>query len=286
MDGDTDAACNPLLHQHQHQHQQQPDETSSEPEQIHFKGVSENRLRKRLAYLGLFIFFLFPLGLLVVATIFGGLLALSEKDATYKEAFLYVISNLLGMANTLTDYAPSGVVTAVVIDLYVEVMRMISFGIMLAVINLFQVPQSINKFINKFVGNEFLTSLIALGIFIPAWNACLSAILGCFLALAESWHVNDGILYVLTNLLGLGTPLTDVEPTTFHGKFVDVLISSLAIGYFAIFADYVTTLNPSTTVRKGFRGWLGKLGAIDLKKTPELHPLACENDQEAVGCTK
>ena len=115
---------------------------------------------------------------------------------------------------------------------------------------------------------------IALGILIPLWNVALCCVFGAILALAENWAISDGILYVITNILGLGTPLTDVEPDTVGGALLDIVISSTALGFIAIFADYVTVLNPSRTIRRRFRRILGKLGVIDPETTASRHPLA------------
>ena len=114
---------------------------------------------------------------------------------------------------------------------------------------------------------------IALGIIIPAWYAGLCSIMGAILALAENWHVSEGILYVLSNILGLANPLTDVSPNKTAGKVIDVVISSIALGYIAIFADYVTTLNPSSYVRFKIRGYLIALGVVDADSTAIAHPL-------------
>ena len=94
------------------------------------------------------------------------------------------------------------------------------------------------------------------------------------MALAEDWTIRDGILYVASNSLGLGTPLTDVTPSNTGGAIIDVIISSMALGYIAIFADYVTVLNPSAYIRRKMRSCLGALRIIDLKSTPSQHPLA------------
>lgn len=177
---------------------------------------------------------------------------------------------------------------------------------MLNVVNLFRVPHDINNLIRKFVTNGFLVPMvrkdaivlvfmsrilyislnyliiylhtldckIALGIIIPAWYAGLCSVMGAILALAENWHVSQGILYVLSNILGLANPLTDVSPdSSTFGKVIDVVISSIALGYIAIFADYVTTLNPSSYVRRKIRRCLITLGVVDADQTTSFHPL-------------
>ena len=79
---------------------------------------------------------------------------------------------------------------------------------------------------------------------------------------------------MFSNTLGLGTPLTDKTPTSTSGALLDIIISSMALGYIAIFADYVTVLNPSSALRKKFRSCLGAFGVIDLETTTKQHPLA------------
>lgn len=97
--------------------------------------------------------------------------------------------------------------------------------------------------------------------------------MGAILALAENWHISVGILYVLSNILGLADPLTDDSPESDAGKVIDVVISSIALGYTAIFADYVTTLNPATFIRFEIRRYLIALGVEDAEQTTVVHPL-------------
>jgi len=237
---------------------------------------------KRFTYLAFFLAVIFPLLPFLLASIFGGLLALFEEDADFRKGFLYVVSNLLGMANPLTSYSPSGATAAIIIDIYVSVTALICFGIMLNVVNLFQIPLAMNDLIKRCVTNPIIVTVIALGILIPAFTAVMSVLFGCLLALAEDWTVKDGIFYVFSNALGLGTPLTDMNPTTIGGALLDIIISSAALGYFAIFADYVTVLNPSKAIRAKFRQSLGRMGVIDLSNTPSLHPLDYDNVQDQV----
>ena len=42
---------------------------------------------------------------------------------------------------------------------------------------------------------------------------------------AEGWHIIDGFYYVISMLCGLPNPLTDVNPDTDLGKFVDIVIA-------------------------------------------------------------
>ena len=103
---------------------------------------------------------------------------------------------------------------------------------------------------------------IALYVFIPLWNAGMCCIFGSILAVLEDWSFSDGILYVFSNSLGLGTPLTEVVPETVGGAVVDIIVSAIALGFLAVFADYVVTLNPARIVRRKFRALTVSLGFI------------------------
>jgi len=115
---------------------------------------------KKFLCLSFFLFFIFPLLPLFLASVYGGLFVLCE-DATFKEGFLYVVSNLLGMANPLTDYSPSGLTVGIILDIYVAITALVCFGIMLNIVNLFEVPRAINHFIKRFVKHPFLVPLVS-----------------------------------------------------------------------------------------------------------------------------
>jgi hypothetical protein len=143
----TAAATTDIIHQSRHSDDfDENDERPTQEEQSNSvdHGIGGTIISiswlKRIFYLCVFIFILFPLLSIFLATVFGGLLALAEKTA-FLHGFLYVVSNLLGMANPLTEWEPTtGIPIVVVIDIYTSVAALISFGIMLNVVNLFSVP--------------------------------------------------------------------------------------------------------------------------------------------------
>jgi hypothetical protein len=227
---------------------------------------------KRLGLLLLFVL-LFPAMPLALAIMFGGLLALVEK-ASFLEGFLYVASNLLGMTTPLTNFNPTNV-GGVIIDVYISVVALLLFGIVLNVVNVFQIPLAINRMIESFVKGSVIVPLIAVGFVIPLEIAIVAVAFGALLALLEGWGLHDGIYYVFGNLLGLGTPLTLVTPQTKAGDMLDIFVSSLAMGCVAIFVDYATTLNPARYVRKRLKEALEKHGVVNLNDTsiPNRHPL-------------
>jgi hypothetical protein len=247
------------------------EESSQESDQSRDATKNKTLAWKRFGLLLLFVL-LFPALPLALAVMFGGLLALVEK-ATFLEGFLYVASNLSSLATPLTDFSPSNV-GGVIIDVYISVVALMLFGIVLNVVNVFQIPLAMNTMIESFVKGSVIVPLIALGFLIPLQIAIVAVTFGALLALLEGWGVNDGIYYVFGNLLGLGTPLTSVTPQTKAGDMFDIYVSSLALVCLAIFVDYVTTLNPARHVRKRLKEALEKYGVVNLNDPgiPDRHP--------------
>merc|ERR1712031_129452 len=80
-------------------------------------------------------------------------------------------------------------------------------------------------------------------VIIPLIVIVISAVFGAMLADAEGWTFEDGFYYVVGNLVGLATPLTDVSPTSEGGKVLDVFVAvwslslaGVAIGFIGSFS--------------------------------------------------
>jgi len=117
---------------------------------------------------------------------------------------------------------------------------------------------------------------------IPIYISIVAVAFGSLLGWVEGWLVKEGILYVFSNLLGLGTPLTEVTPTTLPGDILDILISSVALGAAAVVVDYVTVLNPARYVRKRLKEYLDNLQVFD-EDEPGIssqHFLSYENEEK------
>lgn len=235
---------------------------------------------KKLFVLFVFLLF-FPLLALALSCIFGGLLVVAE-DATFLTGFLYVASNLLNMANPLTDFNPADA-AGVVIDIYVSTVALLLFGIVLNVVNLFNVPIAINRQIERCVRGSFIVPLIAVGMVIPACVGIIAVVFGSILAGLEGWSVHDGIYYVLGNLLGLSNALTDVNPGTLQGDIVDIIVSSMALGCVAIFVDYVTVLNPARYIRKRLKEVLANLNVVD-SSGHDIYDSSMSDDDDSSSC--
>lgn len=109
---------------------------------------SHSNICKKYATLTFFLFIFFPMFPMIVATVFGGLFFLCEPETTFRQGFLYTVANLLGI-NPLNDYTPTKLTTAAIIDTYVAVTSLVFFGIMLNVVNLFEIPLDLNHAIER-----------------------------------------------------------------------------------------------------------------------------------------
>lgn len=207
----------------------------------------------------LFVFSILPL---TIACVFGAILALSEGQS-FQVGFLYVASNILNLANPLTEFTPVKPLS-IVIDVYVTIIALLLLGLVLNIVHTFQIPTAIDRLVKRCVSNHFVVHAIVIAFIIPLFLVFLSSIFGSLLAFLEGWKVVDGIYYILSNLLGLATPLTDVLPTTYGGDIIDIIVSSFAYGSVAIFLDYVTKLDPVRYLKTRTTVALRRYGLRDL----------------------
>lgn len=102
---------------------------------------------------------------------------------------------------------------------------------------------------------KWLRVILIVVVAIPLLVMAMALIFGSLLAGLEGWVWSTGFYYVVSNLVGLGNPLTNVSPDTTVGKLVDIVIAvwslSLAgavigiIASFSIFDDMANTLEGS-----------------------------------------
>lgn len=107
---------------------------------------------KKFTALVFFLFLIFPLLPLFVSVIFGALFVLCEPHTSFKEGFLYVVSNLFGDSSlNYVGYVPEKLGVSILLDMYVAITALVLFGIMLNIVNLFGVPIELNNMIERFI---------------------------------------------------------------------------------------------------------------------------------------
>ena len=116
------------------------------------------------------------------------------------------------------------------VDVYVSVISLMMFGVVINVVRVFRLPEKIDNSLERQLGlTGFWRPFVAFGFMIPFIISMIACFFGILLALAEGWSIHDGILYVIGNLLSLGTALTPIIPSTIWGDLIDILISSVAL---------------------------------------------------------
>lgn len=79
---------------------------------------------------------------------------------------------------------------------------------------------------------DVLIASLFIFIEIPIMITLLAIVAGCTLAAFEGWTAGGGILYIVSNILGMGNPLgiaANLSPSTVPGSIIDLYISLLAI---------------------------------------------------------
>lgn len=82
----------------------------------------------------------------------------------------------------------------------------------------------------------------------PLTVMIIAAIFGALLAEVEGWHFWDGFYYVVSNLTGLATPLTEVTPETQSGKIFDVLVAVWSLSLAGCIIGIVGSLSAVSSV--------------------------------------
>mmetsp|Transcript_29581 Transcript_29581/g.53186 ORF Transcript_29581/g.53186 Transcript_29581/m.53186 type:complete len:127 (-) Transcript_29581:181-561(-) len=74
---------------------------------------------------------------------------------------------------------------------------------------------------------DVIIVLLWLTVELPITLVLVCAVLGLLLSLVEDWYFVDGWLYVLSNALNLGSPLTNTTPTLQASSVILVMYSSV-----------------------------------------------------------
>jgi len=176
---------------------------------------------------------------IVVVFGFGGLMAAIE-GWTFSDGAKYIGQTITGLGNPLTDIDPDTTGGIIVANL----MCIWAIGISGIVIGTFGSGSMFNAFVDWLEGKckrfTRFYSALALVVFLtlvtPVVVLPCAGLLGALLAEIEGWSIADGYLYVISNLTGLGNPLTDATPDTDAGIYFALLVSiwSLTIAGAAI----------------------------------------------------
>ena len=103
----------------------------------------------------------------------------------------------------------------------------------------------------------------------PMLLGLTSFVFGCLLAWAEDWKVKDGFYYIVGNLCGLATPITNLTPDSSEGKVVDVFVALVSVSISASVITMVGYFSIWRTLMSSFEGAIHtRLSKGGLKYSP------------------
>ena len=203
-----------------------PTEAGDKPDPGDGGDADDERFLPAVLALVLAALIITPLTLLIIAVVFGVIIALCE-GWTLLVGFMYFAGNMTGLGNPLTNSSPQTPMGSVV-DIVVSTWVIIICGAFLGVIcNLRLVGKLAD--ILPLEGVKGVACLLGL---IPALIMLTATLIGAVIAGCEGWTVTIGYRYMISAMCGLGNPLTGRTPLSFHSKIIAIVAASwqLAIG--------------------------------------------------------
>jgi hypothetical protein len=164
----------------------------------------------------LFIFVIMPVIMLILAALFGAIIAPLEGWSVW-EGFLYMVSNLAGLSEPLTDVEPPLDPGAIALDVIVTTWTLGMTGVFIGTIANLTFTAVIIDYVElragvaanlptptalKQVSGFVVTIFVLLSIVI----VFIGVVLGALLARGEGWTIAEGVLYVIGNMVGLANP--------------------------------------------------------------------------------
>lgn len=95
---------------------------------------------------------------------------------------------------------------------------------------------------------QFAVLIVFIVVVAPVVTLILGFIFGAILAAMEGWPWWTGVLYVLSNLTGLGNPLTSAMPVTLPGVVADIILAAWALGILGTVIGCVANVSFTSTV--------------------------------------
>jgi len=181
------------------------------------------------------VFILMTACFLLFVAIIGPILAVCEGWDIH-QGIVYTAA--LVSQQALTDARPDSVIGALLCGL-VGMWALALLGTAIGLMATLEFPEICARgvellslrVLKLFHANEFETGGILLNMFlfafflVPILGASFGLIFGGMLSLVEGWTLEDGFLYIVTNVLILPGPLTEVLPDTYAGIWFSLVIS-------------------------------------------------------------
>lgn len=161
---------------------------------------------------------------LVCCSVLLGLLVAAFEDWPAAIGVEYLLSNVLGMTQPLTDIVPSndaGIHFAIIINMYAVILVTTAMGL---VANMSLMTALASKVPGSTCG--FLAFLF---IITPVTMFVLTWIIGAVMAGIEGWSLHDGYYFMAASMASLANPVGDAVPETALGAFFECLCLAIEL---------------------------------------------------------
>jgi len=190
-------------------------------------------VRMTVSFLWTFICMI-PCSLFSVAGFFGCLMAWAEEWPA-DVGYYYVIANILGLFNPLTNANPTttmGGMLDLVISVYALLMTQTIVGIL--------TMQQFIEFHADGVPDTMCALVRYLLVYMPVLLFAFGLISGAIVALVEDWSYSDGVLHMTGTLVQMANPIDPQTIQSKKGMFIESLCASWNLGFVAIVIQLVS----------------------------------------------
>jgi len=151
-----------------------------------------------------------------LSMVFGCLLAAAEGWSMYI-GVAYVLSNVLGLQEPLTNDSPEGNL-GMVLDIIVSLLAMLSTATVMGIASSMCLIQSASDLLPYSLCG-FVRILI---FYLPIAILIISCLMGAAFSAIEDWTFWDGFYFVTGGIAELANPIVNVGPSTAEGCFFEI----------------------------------------------------------------
>jgi len=143
-----------------------------------------------------------------------------------REGVLYLLGNVLGLSNALTDFSPESN-TGKILDVIVSTWALLMTGTVMGIIAGLSLVTDLTENMPSSVWG-FLRYVL---MYIPLVIVISSFAAGGLMAAVEGWTLDVGFYFMVSSICGLSQPLVDQEPDSAAGILVEVLAICIELGF-------------------------------------------------------
>lgn len=161
---------------------------------------------------------------LVCCSVLLGLLVAAFEDWPASIGVEYLLSNVLGMTQPLTDIVPTndgGIHFAIIVNMYAVILVTTAMGLVANMSLMTAMAKKVPESTCGFLGFLFIVTPVTM--FIITW------MIGGLMAVIEGWDFHDGYYFMAASMASLANPVGDAVPETALGAFFECLCLAIEL---------------------------------------------------------